>query len=669
MLLSRYKPKARVGKGGMGEVLRADDLELRREVAYKRIHARHANRDSVVERFLQEARITARLDHPNIVPVYALDEQPGGPPAYSMKLVHGMTLEQLLTEAIRQSRAKKPLGDDLDLNARLEVFLKVCDAIHYAHSKGVIHRDLKPANIMIGEYHDVYVMDWGLAKDITLSVPDDLATLEQTGAHMVQTQAGRIVGTPEYMSPEQAWGLNDDLDGRSDQFALGLMLREIISLHPAIRLPDPTHVVAAIRDAKLPAWKAPPDGSTVPPALVAVCQKALSAERDERYPDVDAMAADIRRYMQGEPTSVLPDTLFRAAGRALANHREAAVIVLLLLFLGVGVVAVSGLGAVWAQRTWAREREQRLAVVLSHVSHQAAATDAELLRFEGLLQGLGDGAVALLEHGTPDDRPVYFDSDYNDDATPPTLIRAKGHKRPVSFDHVVIRPAPGVDVAANRAMAERAVLSSTLFRRVFLASRGMDALEMGREVGTATLIERGSPVVGAYFGLEEGMHVSYPGHGGYDELYDPRLRPWYKLGRTGRGPRWGSPHQDQGGQGLLLVCATPLYSESEAFLGVAGIEITFDTVVSALMSGSSVRGAETTWLVDDQARVVVRSDQPSAPLAQTPPPFPIPAVASAMGQGHGGHLVAGGTLYAWAPLETIGWWLVVSGDADTVEAQ
>lgn len=208
---------ALLGRGGMGAVYRATDRVLGREVAFKLLTEHRL--PMVRERFIREARITAQLDHPNIVPIHVLEMSPTDEHiGYAMKLVEGRTLAQLIRETAALRQAGRPVDDTHAQVTLLEHFLKICDAIAFAHSRGVLHRDLKPANIMIGPFNEVYVMDWGVARRIgpTDEPETDLPDMTPPDEPAL-TRIGQVVGTPRYMSPEQARGLNDQLDGRSDE--------------------------------------------------------------------------------------------------------------------------------------------------------------------------------------------------------------------------------------------------------------------------------------------------------------------------------------------------------------------------------------------------------------------------------------------------------------------
>ncbi len=218
-----YEYRDELGKGGMGSVVLAKQKALNRMVAIKQLHEEYSTDRSWLIRFLREAQVTAQLEHPGIVPVYSLLFTPGKEPAYTMKVVEGKTLSKIIRAArenLSQGQTPESLSEELNLHSRLEYFLRVCEAIGYAHSKGVLHRDIKPANIMIGEFGEVLVLDWGIAKlffreedhdeeYVTLSI-DSLTTTHPS----LETKVGQVVGTPGYMSPEQARGEHDTMDDR-----------------------------------------------------------------------------------------------------------------------------------------------------------------------------------------------------------------------------------------------------------------------------------------------------------------------------------------------------------------------------------------------------------------------------------------------------------------------
>ncbi|MEN9578666.1 MAG: hypothetical protein RJA70_1675 [Pseudomonadota bacterium] len=307
---SRYLIRRHLRDGGSASVYEAYDQDLRRLVAVKRYPRVAAAQDSA-PRYWQEARLTGWLQHPNIVPVYDMLQREAGSCDLVMKLVEGETLG----ERILRSMA---LSHDADtLEQYLRDLLKVCDAIAFAHSRGVVHRDLKPANIMVGAHGEVYVMDWGIAKVLPGGGPqsepepndppaaerDDRALLPvqalETSAPATSTQRGSLVGTPAYMAPEQASGNTEDTDTSTDIFGLGAVLYEILTGRPPYDLSPLSEVLSAARERRL----VPPgdlgSGRIVSPELRRVCLKAMALRKEDRFQTVAEFAEDIRGILRG----------------------------------------------------------------------------------------------------------------------------------------------------------------------------------------------------------------------------------------------------------------------------------------------------------------------------------------------------------------------------------
>lgn len=285
--ISGYEIIRKIGEGGMGVVYLARELQLGREVALKMIRADRPITPEVVARFAREAHITALLPHPNIPPVHALGHLPDGRPYLVMKLVRGRTLADLLDE---QSSASE------NIHTSLQIFLQVCHAIAFAHSQGVLHRDLKPANIMVGQFGEVQVMDWGLAKQL-LSLDDESAPAGTEEADPALTHTGVVIGTPAYMAPEQARGELHAIGKRTDVFALGAMLCVILTGHPPFSGPRAAVMArcALGQMGEAHHWLA---ASRAPAELIELARACLSPNPADRPADADAVADAVRSHME-----------------------------------------------------------------------------------------------------------------------------------------------------------------------------------------------------------------------------------------------------------------------------------------------------------------------------------------------------------------------------------
>lgn len=306
----RYQVEDEIGRGGMGLVLRAIDRDLRREVAVKYLLDHADSRKTA--RFVEEAQITGQLEHPNIVSVHELGVDAQKRLFFTMKMVKGRSLAGVLDALRKKSRETEK---EYTLGRLLTILVNVCHALAYAHSRGVIHRDLKPANIMLGDFGEVYVMDWGLAKVLGAesaaashksSVPTSATVLTDRMEDSDLTQDGSIMGTPAYMPPEQAEGRIGDIDQRSDVYALGAMLYEMLTLQTPI---SSEGGVASMLQRVSKGEIVPPDKiRRVPAEMVAVAMKALAKNAVDRYPNVEALRQDIERFQEGRSVSAKEDT-------------------------------------------------------------------------------------------------------------------------------------------------------------------------------------------------------------------------------------------------------------------------------------------------------------------------------------------------------------------------
>jgi serine/threonine protein kinase/Leucine-rich repeat (LRR) protein len=337
-----------VAKGGMGAILSAREATIERSVAMKVMLGSGSPND--VARFIAEAKITGQLEHPNIVPVHELGVDENDQVFYTMKFVRGITLLKvlhLLSESIPGTIAKYPLA------ALLTVFQKVCDAIAFAHSREVIHRDLKPENVMIGDFGEVLVMDWGIAKILGRR---EIPAAADGGAHFANpetppasesgsvTMVGAVMGTPEYMAPEQARGEIEHIDARTDIYSLGAILYHILALRPPLHGDDPWEIVARVAAGRFDpldlSRKYPHlPGGRIPDSLAAVVRKAMALAPHARYPSVAALQADLTAYQNGFATRAEKAGAWKQTALFVKRHKAATLAAIAALALTTAFTA------------------------------------------------------------------------------------------------------------------------------------------------------------------------------------------------------------------------------------------------------------------------------------------------------------------------------------------
>jgi serine/threonine-protein kinase len=320
---SRYRILRLHAKGGPGEVFLAEDLELHRQVALKQIQAQYAHDPYSRGRFLLEAKITAGLEHPGIVPVYGMGLFEDGQPYYAMRLIKGGNLKEAIARFHGAEESKRDPGErSLAFRQLLSRFIAVCNTVAYAHSRGVIHRDLKPANILLGKYGESLVVDWGLAKIIgrpEYAHEFDELTLHPSTSDDVSTQDGATLGTLGYMSPEQAAGHLDQLGPASDIYSLGATL--YVLLTGQVSIPK-SGKVEMLEKTQKGDWLPPRQvKKETPAALDAICCKAMALRQEDRYATALDLAADVEKWLADEPVKAHRESYADQASRWMRRHR------------------------------------------------------------------------------------------------------------------------------------------------------------------------------------------------------------------------------------------------------------------------------------------------------------------------------------------------------------
>jgi tRNA A-37 threonylcarbamoyl transferase component Bud32 len=331
-------------QGGLGVVYLARDQEIDRTVALKQIKSQWADDEDSRARFLLEARITGRLEHPGIVPIYALGADATGRPYYAMRLIRGESLLEVIHRFhgprgnASHSKLRVP-----ELRKLLQRFVDVCNAVDYAHSKGVIHRDLKPSNIMVGKYGETLVVDWGLAKvigsDEDVALTTRMVRAPESEGGGTSTQLGTTIGTPAYMSPEQAAGRNDELGPATDVYSLGATLYHLLTGVLPHDMDDDVGVVFA----RMELGKVAPPVARVPwlpKPLSSICVRALAVRPEERYASARALSDDIERWLADEPVRAHQESSSERVFRWMRNHRTLATSLLVGYLVAAAAVVI-----------------------------------------------------------------------------------------------------------------------------------------------------------------------------------------------------------------------------------------------------------------------------------------------------------------------------------------
>jgi serine/threonine-protein kinase len=356
--VSRYRRQTLHAQGGLGLVYEARDEELGRTVALKEMQDRCADHAGSRARFAFEAEVTGNLEHPGIVPVYGLGSYPDGRPYYAMRFIHGASLEDAIAD-FHGGRSREPSGTEssparlagptfqsLAFRQLVGRFVDVCNAVAYAHSRGVIHRDLKPANVMLGKFGETLVVDWGLARLLdraeSCERPEETRTsadqLPVSAGSMMATVQGAAVGTPAYMPPEQALGQHEEVGPGSDVYSLGATLYQLLTGKGPFTGSTLEELLEKVVRGDCPPVRQIKPG--VPAALQAICLKAMASDARDRYPSARALAEEVERWLADEAVQAYPEPLMARAGRWVKRRRTlvasaAALLMSAVVFLGI----------------------------------------------------------------------------------------------------------------------------------------------------------------------------------------------------------------------------------------------------------------------------------------------------------------------------------------------
>ena len=578
-LESEYRPGKVFAEGGQGIIREGMDLNLRRLVAIKTLKADVGDQFTRGQ-FLQEARVTAQLSHPAIIPIYSLNTDDEDGLHLVMKLVDGKTLKSYLDQLDHEYSTSgiEHFDERKSLMYRLEVMLRVCDALDYAHSRNIMHCDLKPENILIGEFRETYIMDWGIARQI-MEPGYDPATW---------VKPNTISGTPRFLSPEAIHG--EHTDQRADIYALGLILFEVVTFREAYMARSSAEVVSLIREGRI-AETRHKYGVKIDPDLKAIIAKATAYNRADRYQTVRELASDLRAYMGGEETSANPYSVFGKLSAFAVHHKRLslafAIGCILTLLLTLGMTCYRRISQINAIHSYSRELGEALIqstacadYIETHIARNAqflSAVTAEFIFLYGADLGEEDGEEDCM-------MPV---SALRIDAKDPpaTLLYSSVYHRKIDFSHFAHKTIHGEklnDVEKHRLHILAHLKDSIM--NVFSERLPSEVANASPAEQNEYLRLKGIPLHLLLFGFPDGQYVVYPGSGSYADTYDPRGRHWYKTAQAGDGGfAWTHPYPgNTAAAGYLLSCNVPMLDTAGNFLGVAGFDLHLNTIIRDL---------------------------------------------------------------------------------------
>ena len=597
-----YELKEQFSEGAQGVIRTAFDKSLKRDIVVKSLKTdddEHlARKDESL--FVSEARIMAQLDHPSIIPLYGLHCELDSKLHLAMKHIHGKTLKKYLEDIVTLYEREGAVNFDekRSIANRIEYFLKVCEAVDYAHCKGVIHRDLKPENIMIGNYGEVYVMDWGLACLIdSTHFADDEHTTE-----VGNQSKNALVGTPYYIAPELIRG--GECSPQSDIFSLGMILFELVTLEKAVPGKTVNEVLKNIIHGVYLPFKHRFLKVRLSPDLRAIVAKAICDSLDQRYKSARDMAKDLKLYLMSEETAARPDNIFRKCMRAMVNHKMLTFTIVLIALLCLSAATTHSLYTQNQMMIKQEIREDMLARFQNQASEQAARMEKVFYYFNTQLDDVAYLASQALEGKVDKNIKIYRLANFHGNSPPQDYALSPAYGIKISLDYPVLKKAK-TGSKLDLIDAKTAKLTPLFKHMMFTSSP--EFKNMKTAAIRKTIVDKGAPLNWITLGMKNGTMFAYPGTNCYPDNYDPRTRPWYKKALAGKSESvWSAPFRCALSKKILMSTTTPVYGKNNEFLGVAGIHIRLDYVSKYIFKHNHSGAKE--YLLNHQGKIILSDD-------------------------------------------------------------
>ena len=578
---SRFQFICHYAAGGVGIVSKAKDVVFDRIVAVKTLNDKLKDDPRAIASFLYESRLNANLDHPSIVPVYALGKSRDGRWECVTKFIHGSSLNAFI-DKIREKYDTKKISNPQEHHAlvsRLEYFLKICEAVEYCHSMKIVHGDLKPDNILMGKFGEVYLMDWGCAKE--------------TG-----TKPDQISGTPNYLPPEYL--REKTVTPLIDIFALGMILFEMTTLRRGKQVCSGKQsddcTCRVVFDPKnyihyLPKLK-------IGPRIRAIISKAVNPDPAERYQTVGALSSDIRHFIYDEEVSAAPDNLFQKLFRKIYRNRMKTVLVTGGIFLLLcGGLFFSYYRANKAEQRHSTDMMRRL-TLQAYTDYLATNLEKRFLTTQAQLLLFADNLLEDTLENNPRTSRFYDSILYrNPKTSPPGMLRSKYYPNPVNLSHMVRtipenQKEPGMKL---RDPKEYVYICNKILLYDLFSHNTNDSRDIHNE-----LLSRENRIQRLYIQWADGTRYSYPGT--YDDpataAYRHRWNPGPDSG-IGRKIFWSTPYRGVTGT-HRIACRYPLFTPQNKYLGLAGIETRLEKMLEPLIRANQADPVHKLFLLTKQ---------------------------------------------------------------------